>query len=416
MKAYLALGSNLNDRRQNLLKAADALNKTNGIAVRAASPVYETPAAMLYATAKDADNRPYLNCSVEIDTTLDPFELLTALKGIEKALGRDFSRRWSPRPIDLDIIFYGDEVLRTDALVIPHKRYKERNFVLDALSWFKSVAPQYLYTPAHQPLIAGIVNVTPDSFSNGARRDDTPENFAQTFEQWRAAGVQMIDIGAESTRPNAEKLTAAQEAERLSFVFDYLKGKKRDGLFPKLSIDTYHAENALAALENGFDVLNDVNGFDGEDMMALATAHKDKRFVFMHHDDIRDIAFENTVGVVEDWLKRKLDDFAKAGIDAAHLYFDCGVGFGKTATQSLCLLQNIKRFQKYGVKLYVGHSRKSFMSVFTQKSAAERDAETLALSVGLASNVDLLRVHTPVEHLRALSAVSHLNNQFFTEA
>lgn len=416
MEAYLALGGNLNERRENILKALSLLNMSDGVRVVGVSPVYETPAAMLYATAKDEDNKPYLNCSVKIETTLNAFELLARLKEIEKALGRDFSRRWSPRPIDLDIIFFGDETIRNETLCVPHKRYLERNFVLDALSWFKTIPAGNLYTCAHQPLIAGVLNVTPDSFSNAKERHNVPEKFVQTFEEWENAGVQMIDVGAESTRPSAEKIPADKEQERLAFVFDYLKSKRKTLLSPKLSIDTYHVETAQKALENGFDVLNDVSGFNNPALFELAKSHKGKKFVFTFNEPMNDVPFERTVSACESYLRLKLEQFDKAGVDLNDLYFDCGIGFGKTSTQSLCLLQNIKSFQKYGVKLYVGHSRKSFMGVFSGVQAAERDTETLALSVRLMTQCDVLRVHAPVEHMRAVRAVSHLNNQFFREA
>ena len=412
MDVYLAIGSNLDDRKKNMARAISLLGQTEDVRVCDVSPVYETPAALLYATAEDGDNKPYLNCSVKIQTNKDALILLRDLKNVEKTLGRDFSRRWSPRPIDLDIIFYGNEHIDTPRLTVPHKLYKKRSFVLDALSWFKKIPAENLYVPTHQPLIAGILNVTPDSFSDGGV-NNSPETFFETFKFWEKAGVPIVDIGAESTRPAGEKISAAEELKRLAFVFDGLKSLKKDVFFPKLSIDTYHVETAAKAFENGFDVLNDVDGLDAPEMTELAQTYKNKRFVFMHHDDIRDLPFDKTVEAVEKWLDGKMNRFAKIGLNEAHLFFDVGIGFGKTATQSLCLLQNLPIFHKYGIKLAVGHSRKSFMNVFTREPFALRDVETTALSVRMMPDTDMIRVHAPVEHCRALTAVSHMNNQFF---
>ena len=94
------------------------------------------------------------------------------------------------------------------------------------------------------------------------------------------------------------------------------------------------------------------------------------------------------------------------------LILDLGIGFGKTPSQNLQILQNIEHFHKYGFKILIGHSRKSFMKVFSNASTLERDVETLAISMKIANKVDILRVHTPLEHKRALLAVDHVNNQF----
>jgi len=411
METYLAVGSNLGAPEQNIAKALDLLRTTRGIRVKAVSPVYKTPAALLYATARDDDNRPYLNCSVQTETTLSAPDLLKELKRIEKQMGRDASRRWTPRPVDLDIIFYGNEKIQTPELTVPHPRYAERSFVLDPLSWFKTFPADMIYTQTHQPLIAGVLNVTPDSFSDGGKHN-TPDSFAKTFSLWEKSGVQIVDIGAQSTRPNAPDVDVAEELKRLSFVFDFLKNREKSFLSPKLSLDTKHAATAQKALEAGFDVINDVDGLDDPDMAALARDFNDRRFIVMRHDPLT-APFDKLTAVVREWFLKKADMLDAAGIDLSHVYFDVGIGFGCTATQSLYLLQHLSDFHINGVKLAVGHSRKSFMRVFTAANAPDRNEETLAMSVAMADKVDLLRVHTPVEHLRAIVAAGHLCNQFF---
>ena len=411
MTTFIAAGSNLNDRLQNLKTAAGLLEKY-GYAVKAASPVYETPAALLYETARDDWNKPYLNCIFKIETKRDAFRLLADLKEIEKQMGRDFSKRWSPRPIDLDIIKHNDETIDTPELHIPHKLYPERNFVLDPLSFFIPVPAEALYTPAHQPMIMGILNVTPDSFSDGGK-NNAPEAFEKNFALWRDALIPLIDIGAESTRPGAVPLTDEEELKRLQNVFQFTKNEKKDLFPPRVSIDTYHWRTAQKALENGFDVINDIRGADDPDMLALAADNKDNPFVFMHHADLSGLSPKETVPAVLSWLEKKLELFEKNKMKRQNLIFDPGIGFGKTACQSLQILQNLTAFHRYGVRILIGHSRKSFMKIFTARPPAEKDTETLAVSLKIAKDTDILRVHTPLEHQRAFIAAAHTENQFF---
>lgn len=411
MTTFIAAGSNLNDRPANLKTAARLLEKY-GYTVIAASPVYETPAALLYKTAQDDWNKPYLNCVFKIETKRDAFTLLADLKKIEKQMGRDFSKRWSPRPIDLDIIKHNNEQIDTPELCIPHKLYLERNFVLDPLSFFTAVPSEALYTPTHQPMIMGILNVTPDSFSDGGQNNNI-ETFEKKFGLWEKSLVPLIDIGSESTRPNAVPLSAGEEMKRLESVFTFTKSLKKEIFAPRLSIDTYHWRTARAALENGFDIINDIHAADDPEMLAVAKDNKDKPFVFMHHDDLSDLSLKETVPALQQWLEDKLDLFEQNGLNKQNLIFDPGIGFGKTACQSLQILQNLSAFHHYGVRILVGHSRKSFMETFTPKAPAQRDIETIALSLKIAKDVDILRVHTPIEHKEALIAAAHTENQFF---
>ena len=411
MTTFIAAGSNLNDRTANLKNAARLLEQY-GYAVAAASPVYETPAALLYETAQDDWNKPYLNCVFKIETDRDAFKLLADLKAIEKEMGRDFSKRWSPRPIDLDIIKHNDEHINTPELCVPHKLYQERNFVLDPLSFFIPVPPETLYTPAHQPMIMGILNVTPDSFSDGGKNNHI-ETFEKNFRLWESALVPLIDVGAESTRPDAAPLSAEEEIKRLEIVFAFTRSLKKTLFSPRLSIDTYHWQTAKAALENGFDIVNDIHAADDPEMLAVARDNKDKPFIFMHYNDLSYLPLKETVPAVQQWLENKLNLFEQNGLSKQNLIFDPGIGFGKTACRSLQILQNLEAFHHCGVRTLIGHSRKSFMKTFTAKAPAQKDIETIALSLKIAKDTDILRVHTPIEHKEAMIAAAHTENQFF---
>ncbi|MBR2141003.1 MAG: dihydropteroate synthase [Rickettsiales bacterium] len=408
---FLAVGTNLGNRKQNIL---DAIRKLweNKISVLQVSPLYET-SALLLKHSPSSWNIPYYNCAIKIKTDVEPLELLHILKKIEKEMGRDFTNKWSPRIIDLDIIFYKNQNVNLPELTIPHKSYRDRSFVLDPLSFLCPERIKDYYVEQHRPLFMGIINISPDSFSGGAG-----DNFVQVFENWVENNVQIIDIGAESTNPNSKAITATDEINRLKDVFEYIKNKKFDELRPILSIDTYHPETAEIAIKNGFDMVNDVSGFENEKMLDLAKDNKNVRFVFSHNLGVpanKNVVVPDEKNIIEElekWLEHKLNIFDKNGIEKEQIIFDVGIGFGKTPSQNLQILQNIENFHRYGVKIAVGHSRKSFMSVFTEAIPINRDIETIAISMKLANKVDIIRVHTPVEHKRALLAQEHINNQF----
>lgn len=410
MTSYIAAGTNEGDREKNLLSALERLKEIG--AVTGVSPLYETPAALLFDTARDDWNKPYLNCVFQIETNKDAFSLLRDLQKIERDMGRGVHERWSPRTIDLDIIEHNGEHIDTPELTVPHKQCLKRSFVLDPLSFFKTVAPEHLYSKTHRPMIMGILNVTPDSFSDGGKNDKI-DAFVKNVDEWESRHVAFVDVGAESTRPDAAPVSAAEEQNRLSAVFDYMKSRKKTPFSARFSIDTYHFETAKKALESGFDALNDIHGMRDPEMLALAREHSDKPCVFMHNDDIKSLPPAQTIPALEQWLERKMEVFLKNGLRLNNLIFDPGIGFGKTACQSLQVLQNIERFHRFGLRILIGHSRKSFMKVFTPKPPAQKDVETLAISLKIADGTDILRVHTPIEHMEALLAAAHTENQFF---
>jgi 2-amino-4-hydroxy-6-hydroxymethyldihydropteridine diphosphokinase len=128
MRVHLSLGSNLGDRRANLRRALAALEAKDGVRITARSRCYET-------APQDRCNQPsFLNLAAEIETDLEPLELLEAIKGIERELGRTLGERWGPRPIDIDIVLWGARTLETEALTLPHPRFRQRAFVLTPLA------------------------------------------------------------------------------------------------------------------------------------------------------------------------------------------------------------------------------------------------------------------------------------------
>src|SRR5215831_13613924 len=233
MNVYLGLGSNLGDRRANLSRALEALARDQ-VRISRISPVVESP-AMLPDDAPADWNRPFLNVVAECEANGTPDALLARLQAIELELGRGEHERWAPRSIDLDILLWGNERISTERLTVPHSGITERAFVLTPLV---ALAPllaipgrgtktvlEWSRTPGrHIPLWMGIVNVTPDSFSDGGRFERWPDVEAHV-EALVAAGASYIDVGAESTRPGATLLDAEAEWARLEPVLGRLIAK-----------------------------------------------------------------------------------------------------------------------------------------------------------------------------------------------
>jgi dihydropteroate synthase len=220
-----------------------------------------------------------------------------------------------------------------------------------------------------------------------------------------ADGAAVIDIGAESTRPGATPVSAQEEWQRLEPVVKALRSRLYKVRF---SIDTRHFQTARKAMPYGFDWLNDVGGGRDRAMSKLAKEYG-CIYVLMHSlaipaDPAQVIAAgDDPVEVVFVWAQQQLDILTRLGIRRSRIILDPGIGFGKTAEQSLALIHNIARFKTLGVPLMVGHSRKSFLLQGTDKEAPARDPETLSVSEYLvAQGVDYLRVHDVRGHAALL--------------
>jgi dihydropteroate synthase/2-amino-4-hydroxy-6-hydroxymethyldihydropteridine diphosphokinase len=424
MAVYLSLGSNQGDRRENLrLALADLAH--DGVAIERVSPVVESP-AMLPPGAPGDWNSPFLNLVAECRTTLEPKALLNRIKTVERSLGRSDTRRWSPRPIDIDIAVYDDRVLDDPELTVPHTGIGEREFVLTPLAWLVPgleipgvgrTARELSRAHGRQiPLWMGIVNLTPDSFSDGGENASW-RTVETRLEEMASVGVHILDFGAESTRPGATALSPAEEWGRLAATLRQAVARfSGDLLRPLISVDTYHADVAARALEAGADIINDVGGLTDPDMVRLA-ASSGAVFVAMHNlglpaaPDVTLDTSRSAVAQVEDWLEERIEAWLKAGIDLDRVIFDPGIGFGKNPLQSLELLREIGRFGRNDLRLLVGHSRKSFMRGFASRDNTERDLVTIGSSLALSAHgVDILRVHNTTDHIRAWRGWSHLQS------
>ncbi len=370
-------------------------------------------------------NRPFLNLVAHCRTSVAPLDVLDGLKAIERDLGRVDHGRWAPRPIDLDLLLYGRETLASDRLRVPHTGITERAFVLAPLAALeprltipgqgaRTVLEHARAGRHHLPLWMGIVNLTPDSFSDGGEVVDDASAEARTAKLV-ADGAELIALGAESTRPGATPLPADEEWRRLEPVLGRLVDRYREVVLrPRLSVDTYHANTARRALALGADIVNDVSGLTAAPMIEVA-ATTGGDFVAMHNlgvpaDKTRVLpADRDPVAAVEQWLEERIADWERAGLNLARIAFDPGIGFGKNALQSLRLLRNVERFHRFGLRLLVGHSRKSFMHHVAASDRSTRDLFTVGVSLNLCrAGVDILRVHNVGAHTAAYRGWAHV--------
>jgi len=435
----LGLGTNLNDKLSNLRHALHAIAAIPNLTVQQVSPVYLSDALLPENAPSDWD-MPYLNVALRCETKCEPFDLLLQLKKIEKILGRDTNvQHWGPRIIDIDILAWDDKIIESETLSIPRPSLLERPFQLWPLAdvapdwiyplksamqgktaaeianaWgsrFSGLAPfatRQIYQRIDTPKLVGVVNVTPDSFSDGGKFSDSEKALQQAFSLINA-GAEIIDVGAESTAPKATPIDTKTEWERLEPILLAIQTEKKKFLIPpKISIDTRHPEIAAKALALGVDWINDVSGFDDIAMQEIVAASK-ADCVVMHHLSIPASAahvlprHQNPIKIIYDWGVTRLAELEKNGIARDKLIFDPGIGFGKVAEHSFLLIKQIALFKQLGVRILVGHSRKSFLSLFTAHDFAERDVETLVISLYLAKQqVDYLRVHNVEMCARAL--------------
>lgn len=231
---------------------------------------------------------------------------------------------------------------------------------------------------AKMPIIMGILNLTPDSFSDGGSYP-TPEDAIARGLQMVEEGALIIDVGGESTRPGATPVTEEEECAR---VLDVVKALARKGVC--VSIDTRHAPVARAALEAGASIINDVSGFRDPAMVDLAAScEAGLVVVHMGGDDPRTMqnepVYEDVVAEVRDYLKAQADNLIAHGVARERICLDPGPGFGKTAKQTVELMRNFHEFNRLGFPTMVAVSRKSYIGEAYQiKDPKERDSASAA--------------------------------------
>ncbi|MEQ8849389.1 dihydropteroate synthase [Botrimarina sp.] len=264
--------------------------------------------------------------------------------------------------------------------------------------------------PNGLPLLMGVVNVTPDSFSDGGRFVD-PDRAVAHAVSLAQAGAAILDIGGESTRPGAEPVDEAEELRRVLPVIERLAGHTQAAI----SIDTSKANVARRALAAGASIVNDVTAATGDPAMLGVVAETGCEVCLMHlrgtprtmQDDPR---YGDVVAEVKQFLSDRRDAAEAAGVPRSKIWLDPGVGFGKTFEHNLELLRRIADFRDLGCRVLVGHSRKRFLGQILGDPDADRTAATAGAAVWLASQgVDAIRVHDvrPVaDAIRAYQAIA----------
>jgi dihydropteroate synthase len=252
--------------------------------------------------------------------------------------------------------------------------------------------------------IFGVVNVTPDSFYDGGRHLDTEAAVVHAL-RLAAAGADVLDVGGESTRPGAQPVTVEEELERILPVIGELAKRCR----APISVDTYKAAVARAALRAGASVVNDISGLRLDPEMAGTVAETGATVIVGHlrgqpQTMQQDIHFDDVVVEVADDLRAAVRLAVQAGVRADRIWIDPGVGFGKTADQSLALLRASGRLrEEVGYPLLVGPSRKSFIGAVTGQPVEERLMGTCAaVAAAVVAGADAVRLHDVAQMLPAI--------------
>ena len=261
-----------------------------------------------------------------------------------------------------------------------------------------------------RPILMGIVNVTPDSFSDGGQHDQTDTAIAHA-RQLIAQGAHILDIGGESTRPGAASVTLEIELARIMPVLDALKDSGA-----AISIDTCKAEVMRAALAGGADMINDVTGLRTAQARAVVAQHPHCGVCVMHmQGEPRTMQqnphYEDVVREVHQALLHQAYTLQESGVDRARISIDPGLGFGKTLAQNYQLIAGLETIASSGYPVVFGASRKSMLGAVTGQSVDQRLAGSLAAALaGVAHGAAVLRVHDVAETRDALMVWQSVKN------
>ena len=254
--------------------------------------------------------------------------------------------------------------------------------------------------PFDQPQIMGILNATPDSFSDGGAHPD-PAAHAMDMLQ---AGAALVDVGGESTRPGAKPVWEGDEIARVQPVIELLAASGA-----AISVDTRKAEVMEAALDAGAAMINDVSALTWDDRALEVVAARGCPVVLMHHQGApetmqQDPHYGDVLIEVYDWLEARIDVAVAAGIDHAKILVDPGIGFGKTLRHNLALLNGLSLFHGLGCPILLGVSRKRTIGALSNEAPVDRRlGGSVALAVlAAAQGVQLLRVHDVFETVQAV--------------
>ena len=261
------------------------------------------------------------------------------------------------------------------------------------------------------PKVMGILNVTPDSFSDGGQFDSEASACLQA-EAFVASGVDIIDIGGESTRPFAEPVSESDEIQRVIPAIQAIRQK----LSIPISIDTSKAEVARLALEAGADIINDISALRKDPQMVSLAQETDVPLIIMHMkgtpgDMQVNPEYDNVIQEICAFFEERLDWMEQKGINRKRITLDPGIGFGKKLAHNLSILKHLAEFKKFGCPVLLGHSRKRFIEDISGLAVEERDLPTAVISaLAYSTDIDIIRVHDVASTRIALQMAAAIND------
>ncbi len=273
-----------------------------------------------------------------------------------------------------------------------------------------------MFSQLNKPLIMGILNVTPDSFSDGGKYSALHDALKQV-ERMLAEGVDIIDIGGESTRPGSDSVTPAEQINRVIPVIDAIRNQLKSSIL--ISIDTTSSAVAKAALEAGADIINDVSaGQEDAALLALA-AQTEVPIILMHSQGTpktmqNNPYYDDVVQNVIKALKDRINAALKAGIKKENIAIDPGIGFGKRKQDNLDLLAHLETLVELGFPVLLGTSRKRFMGTLCNVSEPSElvTATAVTTALGVMAGVQLFRVHDVKENRQAADVAWAIKQSF----
>ncbi len=252
------------------------------------------------------------------------------------------------------------------------------------------------FDTAHHTYVMGILNVTPDSFSDGGRYN-TMDQALYHAKKMVEEGADILDVGGESTRPGHEQITEAEEIQRTAPVLERLKAE----FDVPISIDTYKTSVAREALKAGADLVNDIWGLKYDDGMAGLIAESGAACCLMHNR--REPVYDNLMAELKTDLRESLGLAEQAGIPQSRIILDPGIGFGKTYPHNLEVMDKLEELQELGLPVLLGTSRKSMIGLALELPVEERLEGTLVTTVyGVTKGCAFVRVHDVKENVRAI--------------
>ncbi|KAK7562968.1 folic acid synthesis protein-like protein [Phyllosticta paracitricarpa] len=449
-KAFIALGSNMGDRISTIEKACRAMESHGDIRILRTSNLWETEP--MYVEDQDK----FLNGACEIETTLNPIQLLDRLQDIEIRLERNKTIDKGPRTIDLDILLYGNTCVSEPRLTIPHPLMREREFVLRPLcemipdAVLPGAGPESLsrylakleprsseaistvtpLSPTLPPIMAlrrdrptyvmAILNMTPDSFSDGgALQSNGPTSHPEgdgahfsadanavkrTVSETVGAGCTILDVGGQSTRPGAPEVSEAEEVRRVLSAIDLIRSM-RLAAKAAISVDTYRASVAERAIQAGAHIVNDVSSGTMDPKLLPTVAKLGCTICLMHMrgtpqtmSSLTEYKDGIVAGVAEE-LKERIRIAEAAGIRRWRIILDPGFGFAKTLEQNLELLRRFNELRAWpgleGFPWLIGTSRKRFIATASGVSNIRaRDEPTIVTTAAaIQGGADIVRLH-----------------------